>query len=82
MIAVTIESQCYRDQFDEWVACGTFDYEGKTYQWFANNDNCGRGWNIQPSFDEDWDDITEDQVAGIVGFIERGLYEHRTQYVF
>ena len=81
MIAVTIDSQCYREQFDDWIASGHFEYATKTYHWFAENGNYGAGWNVEPPLNQDWDDIPEDQLPDIMAFLQRCLCQPQTEYV-
>ncbi|MEW6614473.1 MAG: hypothetical protein AB1401_03230 [Thermodesulfobacteriota bacterium] len=82
MLKITIDSQYYRGQFDDWLAGGKVEYKGRTYYWSAQNSNYGFGWEIQPVSEKDWANIAEDTFNKFIGFIERCLYEHRIEYVF
>ena len=35
MMKIIIDSQYHRDQFDDWLAGGKVEYNGKTYYWYA-----------------------------------------------
>ena len=82
MIKITIDSQYYRNQFDDWLAGGTVEDKGKTYYWSAQDSNYGFGWEIEPIAKDDWNNISDDELNKIITSIEKCLYEHKTEYVF
>ncbi len=82
MPTIIIDSQYYRNQFDDWLAGGTVEDKGKTYYWAAQNSNYGFGWEIEPVTEEDWYDVSEGEFNDIITLIERCLCEHKTEYVF
>ena len=80
MVAVNIHLRYHREQFDDWLAGGDFCYKGGRYYWSAQDSNYGFGWEIEPIAEEDWNDISEDELNEIIKLIEKCLYEHRTEY--
>ena len=82
MVRIVIERQYYREQFDDWLAAGTFVHKSKSYPWSAQNNNCGFGWEIEPVSEGDWDEVGEDELGDIVPLIETCLQGHRTEYAF
>lgn len=80
MIKIIIDSQYHRDQFDDWLAGGKVEYKDKKYYWSAQNNNYGFGWEIEPSAEQDWRDITEEEFNQITRLVEECLYEHKTEY--
>jgi hypothetical protein len=81
-IIVTIDSKYHREQFDDWLAGGKVNYKGKTYYWFAQNNNYGYGWEIEPVNEEDWDDIPEEKYDEIFTLIQESLLKHKIDYTF
>ncbi|HEX9912854.1 MAG TPA: hypothetical protein VGB01_06380 [candidate division Zixibacteria bacterium] len=81
-ILVTIDSNYHRYQFDDWLAGGSVEYKGKIYHWFAQNNNYGLGWEIEPISEEDFVNIREEQFDAITKLIERCLNMHKTDYTF
>ena len=81
-VFITIDSKYQRDQFDDWLAGGKVEYKRKTYYWSAQDSNYGFGWEIEPTTEEDWNDISEDEFNRITALIEKCLHEHKTEYVF
>ena len=82
MIKITIDSQYYRNQFDDWLAGGTIEDKGETYYWSAQDNNYGFGWEIEPVTEEDWRDIREGEFSEIIKLIERCLCEHKSEFRF
>jgi hypothetical protein len=82
MPTIMIDSQYYRNQFDDWLAGGTVEDKGKTYYWSAQDSNYGFGWEIEPVTEEDWRDISEDEFSEITKLIERCLWEHKSEFRF
>jgi len=82
MIKIIIDSQYHRDQFDDCLAGGKFEYKRKTYYWSAQNNNYGFGWEIEPTAKDDWNDISEDVINKIVILIKNCLCEQKTEYEF
>lgn len=82
MPTIIIDSQYHRNQFDDWLAGGTVEDNGKTYYWSAQDSNYGFGWEIEPITKEDWNDISEDQFDKVITLIEKCLHEHKTKYIF
>jgi len=80
MIKIIIDSQYHREQFDDWLAGGKVKYKDKKYYWFAQNNNYGFGWEIEPITEEDWRDITEEEFNQITRLVKKCLYEHETEY--
>ena len=81
MVTVNIHARYHREQFDDWLAGGDFCYAGRKYGWSAQNSDYGFGWEIEPITEENWNDISEDELSGIIRLIDKCLYEHRTEYV-
>ena len=81
-VSITIESKYHRSQFDDWLAGGSVEYQGKIYYWSADNSNYGFGWEIQPVCEEDWADIAEDEFYKITSLIENCLYRHQREYIY
>ena len=81
MPTIIIDSQYYRNQFDDWLAGGIVEDRGKTYYWSAQDSNYGFGWEIEPVTEEDWSGLGEDEFNELMRVIERCLYEHKTEYV-
>jgi len=71
MIKIAIDSQYYRGQFDDWFAAGRVECGNKTCYWLAENSNCGFGWDITPTCEDDWDDFDETQLKTIFEYIQR-----------
>jgi len=71
MIRIAIDSQYYRDQFDDWLAVGRVECGNKTCYWSAENSNNGFGWDITPLSEDDWEDFDETQLNTILGYIQR-----------
>ena len=82
MPKIMIDSQYYRNQFDDWLAGGTVEDKGKTYYWSAQDSNYGFGWEIEPVTEEDWRDVSEDEFSEIIKLIERCLCEHKSEFSF
>ncbi len=82
MTKIIIDSQYHRDQFDDWLAGGKVEDKGKTYYWSAQDSNYGFGWEIEPTTEGNWNDISEDKFNKIITLVEKCLYEHRAEYVF
>jgi len=81
MIKVTIDSKYFRNQFDDWLAGGRVEFEGKVYYWTAQDSNYGLGWEIEPVTEEDWSDLKEHRFDEFMKTINKFLCEHRTEYV-
>ncbi len=82
MPTITIDSQYYRNQFDDWLAGGKVEYKDKRYYWSAQNNNYGFGWEIEPITEDDWRDISEDEFSKIIKLIKRCLCEHKSEFRF
>jgi hypothetical protein len=82
-VAVTVDSQCYRKQFDDWLSGGTVEYKDKTYYWAA--EDVRYGWDIEPIIEpideEHWGDIQEAERCQIVDFIIQCLCKHKLRYI-
>lgn len=81
-IHVSIESMYHRDQFDDWLAGGRIEINGRTYYWSAQDSNYGFGWEMEPVNDDDWIDISEDQFEKIASLVRGCLKEYRVDYEF
>ena len=81
-IALNIDTKYHRDQFDDWLAGGDVYYKGRRYCWCAQNSNYDFGWEIEPITEEDWGDISGDEINEIIDLIKNCLYKHGTEYVF
>ena len=79
---VMINSQYYRDQFDDYLAGGTIEFNNEKYYWSAINYNNGFGWEIDPIIEDSWNDITEIDFNELMEIIEESLIEHKSEYVF
>ena len=77
MVEIIIDSQYYRNQFDDWLAGEKAKYKKKTYYQDAYNSNNGFGWEIEPICKEHWDNIIEDKFTRIVNLIENCLYNNK-----
>ncbi len=82
MIKIIIDSQYYRNQFDDWLAGGIVEDKGKTYYWSAQDSNYGFGWEIEPVTEENWRDISKADFSKIIKFIKRCLCEHKSEFRF
>ncbi|MBM3702708.1 MAG: hypothetical protein FJW63_06960 [Actinobacteria bacterium] len=82
MIKIIVDSQYYRDQFDDWLAGGKVEYKRRTYYWSGYNSNYGFGWEIEPITEDNWDNISESEFNKIITLIEKCIYEHKVEYVF
>jgi len=80
-VLITIDSKYHRGGFDDWLAGGRVEYEGKTYYWAAQDSNYGFGWEIEPLSEEDWCIIAEEEFNKIIDLVESYLYQHRTEYL-
>ena len=78
-ITITIDSQYYREQFEDWLAGGTVEFDGKTYYWSA--DNVRYGWDIESIDDDKWSDIDEHDQEKIFKLIEECLAKHNNSFV-
>lgn len=79
-ILVTIYSEYHRSQFDDWLADGAVEFEGKTYYWSAQDSNYGFGWEIEP-IGEEPSCLDEDKFDELASIVEGCLHRHRTEYV-
>ena len=82
LLAITVDSKYYRGQFDDWVAGGRAEYRERTFYWAARDSQYGYGWEIEPVGEDDWNDISEDEVDRITALIKKCLQEHKSEYVF
>ena len=82
MMKIIIDSQYHRDQFDDWLAGGKVEYNGKTYYWSAQDSNYGFGWEIEPVDEGDWQDICEVELRKIIRFIGKCLNKHKSEFIF
>jgi len=80
-VVLNIDAKYHRKQFDDWLAGGDLCYRGRRYYWSAQDSNYGFGWEIEPIPEENWSDISQEELNEIVKLIEKCLYEHRTEYV-
>lgn len=81
-IKIVIDSKYHRDQFDNWIASGKVEFRGKIYSWSACDSSNGFGWDIEPVYEREWNDIDEGEYEQIIKLIEKALYLHRSEYVF
>ena len=81
MIKITIDSKYFRKQFDDWLAGGTIEFNGKVYYWTAQDSHYGLGWEIEPVTEEDWSDLNEHRFSKFMEIIERFLCEHKSEYM-
>ena len=81
-IALNVDMKYHRDQFDDWLGGGDVYYKGRQYCWCAQNSNYGFGWEVEPITEEDWDDMSDDEISEIIDLIKDCLYKHGKEYVF
>ena len=65
-ITVAIDSKYHRDQFDDWLAGGKIEFNGKIYYWSACDSNRGFGWDIEPVYEREWNDIDDGEYEQII----------------
>jgi hypothetical protein len=82
LFTVVIESKYRREQFEDWLAGGTVEYNGQTFYWEARDGCAGFGWDIAPINQKNWDAISEEEYDGIMEVIEKALNAHETHHVF
>ena len=82
MMTITVDCRYHRDEFDDWLAGGSVEYSGRKFHWAAYDANYGFGWEIDPTADEDWDGVSEQEADKILTLIRKCLYQHKTEYVF
>ncbi len=78
MINVEINSKYYREQFDDWLAGGMIEYQGKIYYWSARNSYYG--WEIEPIREKDWYKFSYEEFNEIIAATEECLYKYKTEY--
>jgi hypothetical protein len=78
-VVVTVDSQYYRKQFDDWLSGGTVEYKDKTYYWSA--EDVRYGWEIEPINEEHWEDLEEAERCQIVNFVMHCLHNHEVRYL-
>lgn len=81
-ISVIADTKYHCEQFDDWLAGGKIEYQGKIYYWSAQDSNYGFGWEIEPTDEENWNDISGEEMGNMITLIRQCLYEHKTEYVF
>lgn len=79
-ITINVDSKYHREQFDDWLAGGSIEYNGKTLYWSALDSNYGYGWEIEPISEEKWNIIPEERYKQIIEIIEKCLTKHKTEY--
>lgn len=78
IVVVTVDSQYYRKQFEDWLAGGTVEYRAKTYYWAA--EDVRYGWQVEPVDEEHWGDIEEAERHQIAAVIMECLCKHESRY--
>jgi hypothetical protein len=82
VVRIVIDSQYHRDQFDDWLAGGRVEYEGRMYHWSGYDSGYGFGWEIEPVGLEGWETIAENQFEQVIELIKDCLHKHRREFVF